>query len=118
MGATSAFSDLIVDCDDRGAIWMGNRISLVASDAISTAFHFDIQLGRLLVTTGTGLLSHGAVELDRCIQQLFEGLYFPVPSELEEYLIPVGDQEIHIKVQCDLVDFAGLRGWEARDESG
>ena len=115
-GATSAFGDLIVDCDDRGAIWMGNRISFVASDAISTAFHFDIQLGRLLVTTGTGLLSHGAVELDRRIQQLFEGLYFPVPSELEEYLIPVGDQEIHIKVQCDLVDFAGLRGWEAREE--
>ena len=117
-GATSAFGDVIVDCDDRGAIWMGNRVSLVASDAISTAFHFDIQLGRLLVTTGTGLLSHGAVELDRRIQQLFKGLYFPVPSELEEYLIPVGDQEIHIKVQCDLVDFAGLRGWEAREESG
>ena len=116
-GATLAFGDLIVDCDDRGAIWMGNRISLVASDAISTAFHFDIQLGRLLVTTGTGLLSHGAVELDRRIQQLFEGLYFPIPSELEEYLIPVGDQEIHIRVQCDLVDFAGLRGWEAREES-
>ena len=47
-GASSAFGDLIVDCDDRGAVWMGNRISLVASDAISTAFHFDIQLGRLL----------------------------------------------------------------------
>ena len=116
-GAASAFGDLIVDCDDRGAIWMGNRISLVASDAISTAFHFDIQLGRLLVTTGTGLLSHGAVELKRRIQQLFEGLYFPVPSELEEYLVPVGDQEIHIKVQCDLVDFAGSRGWEAREDS-
>ena len=117
-GASLAFGDLIVDCDDRGAIWMGNRISLVASDAISTAFHFDIQLARLLVTTGTGLLSHGAVELNRPIQQIFKGLYFPVPSELEEYLVPVGDQEIHIRVQCDLVDFAGSRGWEAREESG
>ena len=117
-GASSAFRDLIVDCDDRGAMWMGNRISLVASDAISTAFHFDILLSRLLVTTGTGALSHGAVELKRPIQQLFEGLYFPVPSDLEEYLVPVGDQEIHIKVQCDLVDFAGSRGWEAREESG
>ena len=115
-GASLAFGDLIVDCDDRGAIWMGNRISLVASDAISTAFHFDIQLDRLLVTTGTGSLSHGAVELNRPIHQVFEGLYFPVPSELEEYLVPVGDQEIHIRVQCDLVDFAGSRGWEAREE--
>ncbi len=89
-GASSAFGDLIVDCDDRGAVWMGNRISLVASDAISTAFHFDIQLGRLLVTTGSGLLSHGAVELNSPIHQIFGGLYFPVPSELEEYLVPVG----------------------------
>ena len=116
-GASSAFGDLIVDCDDRGAIWMGNRISLVASDAISTAFHFDIQLDRLLVTMGTGLLSHGAVELTRPIQQIFEGLYFPIPSDLEEYLVPVGDQEVHIKVQCDLVDFAGSRGWAAREET-
>ena len=117
-GASSAFGDVIVDCDDLGAIWMGNRISLVASDAISTAFHFDVQLDRLLVTSGTGLLSHGAVELNRPIQQLFQGLYFPVPSELEEYLVPVGDQKIRIRVQCDLVDFAGSRGWEAREETG
>ena len=117
-GASAAFGDLIVDCDDRGAVWMGNKISLVASDAISTAFHFDIQLDRLLVTTGSGLLSHGAVELNRPIQQIFGGLYFPVPDELEEYLVPVGNQEIHIRVQCDLVDFAGSRGWEAREEPG
>ena len=115
-GASLAFGDLIVDLDDRGAIWMGNRISLVASDAISTAFHFDIQLRRLLVATGTGLLSHGAVDLDRPIQRIFGGLYFPVPSELEEYLVPTGNQELHIRVQCDLVDFAGSRGWEAREE--
>ena len=117
-GASLAFGDLIVDLDDRGAMWMGNRISLMASDAISTAFHFDIQLRRLLVTTGTGLLSHGAVDLGRRIQQIFGGLYFPVPIELEQYLVPIGDQEIHIRVQCDLVDFAGSRGWEAREESG
>ena len=115
-GASLAFGDLIVDLDDRGAIWMGNRISLVASDAISTAFHFDIQLGRLLVTTGTESLSHGAVDLKRPIQRIFGGLYFPIPPELQEYLVPAGDQEIHIRVQCDLVDFAGSRGWEAREE--
>ena len=114
--ASMAFGDLIVDLDDHGAIWMGNRISLVASDAISTAFHFDVQLRRLLVTSGTGLLSHGAVDLGRPIQRLFGGLYFPIPSELEEYLVPAGDQKIHIRVQCDLVDFAGSRGWEAREE--
>ena len=115
-GASMAFGDLIVDLDDHGAIWMGNRISLVASDAISTAFHFDIQLRRLLVTSGAGLLSHGAVDLGRPIQRIFGGLYFPIPSELEEYLVPAGDLEIHIRVQCDLVDFAGSRGWEAREE--
>ena len=113
-----AYGDVIVDLDERGGVWTGNRILLVASDAISTAFQFEILLDRLLVATGTGLLSQGAVVLDRPIQQLFEGLYFPVPPELEEHLVPEGDQRIPVEVLCDWIDFAGSRSWKAREELG
>ena len=114
--ASEAYGDVIVNGDDRGAVWTGNKILLVASDAISTAFQFEIRLDRLLVASGGGSLSQGAVVVDRRIQQLFSGLYFPIPCELEEYLVPVGDQEIRIEVRSDLLDFAGARSWEAREK--
>ena len=113
--AAAAYGDVIIDCDDRGAVWMGSRILLVASDAISTAFHFEITLDHLLVEAGSGVLSQGAVVVERPIQQLFGGLYFPIPRDVESHLVPVGDQKILIKVLCDWLDFAGSRGWEARD---
>ena len=114
--ASQAYGDVIVDLEELGAVWAGNRILLVASDAISTAFQFQILLDRLLVAAGNGSLSQGAVVLDRPIQQLFEGLYFPIPAELEEHLVPVGDQRIPVEVLCDWLDFAGSRSWKAREE--
>ena len=114
--AADAYGDLIVDSDDRGAVWTGNKILLVASDAISTAFQFEVRLDRLLLALEGNSLAQGAVMLARPIQQLFEGLYFPIPVELEEHLVPVGDQEIRIEVRCDWIDFAGSRGWQAREE--
>ena len=114
--ASEAYGDVIVDSDDRGAVWTGNRILLVASDSISTAFQFEVVLDRLLVAVGSDSLSQGAVVLQRPIQQLFGGLYFPIPSALEEHLVPVGDQKICIEVNCDLLDFAGSRAWTAREE--
>ena len=114
--ASEAYGDVIVDSDDRGAVWTGNRILLVASDSISTAFQFEVVLDRLLVAVGSDSLSQGAVVLQRPIQQLFGGLYFPIPSALEEHLVPVGDKKICIEVNCDLLDFAGSRAWTAREE--
>ena len=114
--ASEAYGDVIMDSDDRGAVWTGNKILLVASDGISTAFQFEVVLDRLLVAAGSESLSHGATVLQRPIQQLFEGLYFPIPTTLEEYLVPVGNQTICIQVNCDLLDFAGSRAWKARQE--
>ena len=115
--ASEAYGDVIVDSDDRGAVWTGNRILLVASDAISTAFQFEVVLDRLLVAAGSESLSQGAVVLQRPIQQLFRGLYFPIPTALEEHLVPVDDKKICIEVNCDLLDFAGSRAWKAREEA-
>ena len=113
--ASVAYGDMIIASDDHGAVWMGNKILLVASDAISTAFQFEIRLDELMVDVGTGSLSQGAAVIDRSVQQFFGGLYFPLPTELEQHLVPQGRQEIRIEVRCDWLDFAGSRSWEARE---
>ena len=102
---SEAYGDVIVASDDYGAVWMGNKVLLLASDGVSTAFQFEVRLDRLLLTADANSLSQGAVAIDGSIQQLFGGLYFPLPSELEEHLVPVGDQVIRIEVLCDWLDF-------------
>ena len=113
--ASVAYGDVIVASEDHGAVWMGNKILLLASDGLSSAFQFEVRLDRLLLTADATSLSQGAVAIESSIQQLFEGLYFPLPSELEEYLVPSGNQEIRIEVLCDWLDFASSRSWEARE---
>ena len=112
---SEAYGDVIVASDDHGAVWMGNKVLLLASDGVSSAFQFEVRLDRLLLTADAKSLSQGAVAIDGSIQQLFGGLYFPLPFELEEHLVPVGDQEIRIEVLCDWLDFASSRSWEARE---
>lgn len=114
--ASEAYGDLIIASDDHGAVWVGNKVLLVASDGISTAFQIEIKLDQLLIVPGADSLSQGAVEIDRSIQQLFEGLYFPLPRDLEGILVPVGDQKIRVEVWCDWLDFAGSRSWTARED--
>ena len=113
--ASEAYGDVIVSSDDHGAVWMGNKILLVASDGLSTAFQFEIRLDQLMVDSATGSLTQGAVAIERSVQQLFGGLYFPLPAELEQHLVPVGNEEIRIEVRCDWLDFAGSRSWNARE---
>ena len=113
--ASIAYGDVIVASDDHGAVWMGNKILLLASDGLSSAFQFEVRLDRLLLTADATSLSQGAVAIESSIQQLFEGLYFPLPPELEDFLVPTGNQEIRIEVLCDWLDFASSRSWEARE---
>ena len=113
--ASVAYGDVIVASDDHGAVWMGNKILLLASDGLSSAFQFEVRLDRLLLTADATSLSQGAVAIEGAIRQLFGGLYFPLPPELEDYLVPTGNQEIRIEVLCDWLDFASSRSWEARE---
>jgi hypothetical protein len=64
-----------------------------------------------------GLVAGGAAEVEQPMQALFNGLYFPVPPQLETFLVPSGDQEIRIEVRCDWIDFTSARSWEARAEA-
>ena len=104
--ATAAYGDVIQQCDTRAAVWAGNKLLFVASDAISTAFQYEIRLERLVTTSSeAGPVAGGAAEIPRPLQALFSGLYFPIPEPLEEYLVPHGGGEVRIEVRCDWIDF-------------
>jgi molecular chaperone HtpG len=116
--ATEAYGDVIQQCEGRGAVWAGNKIMLIASDLISTSFQFEVRLDQLIATQGPdGPVSGGAVELAQPLQGLFDGLYFPVPPELETFLVPEGNREVRIEVRCDWIDFTSARAWEPAQES-
>jgi molecular chaperone HtpG len=111
--ATEAYGDVIQQCDGRGAVWAGNKIMLIASDLISTSFQFEVRLDQLITTAGPdGPAAGGAVELVQPLQGLFDGLYFPIPAELEPFLVPSGNREVRIEVRCDWIDFTSARAWE------
>jgi molecular chaperone HtpG len=115
--AASVYGDVIQQCEGRGAVWAGNKIMLIASDLISTAFQFEVRLDELITTEGSGgLAAGGAVELEQPLQGLFDGLYFPVPVELEPFLVPSDGREIRIEVRCDWIDFTSARSWEPAAE--
>ena len=116
--ATEAYGDVIQQCEGRGAVWAGNKIMLIASDLISTSFQFEVRLDQLITTGGSdGPVAGGAVEITQPLQGLFDGLYFPLPAELEPYLVPVGNREVRIEVRCDWIDFSSARAWEPADQS-
>ncbi|MCW3033357.1 MAG: hypothetical protein JWM60_1702 [Solirubrobacterales bacterium] len=117
--AASVYGDVIQQCEGRGGVWAGNKIMLIASDLISTAFQFEVRLDELITTEGSdGLSAGGAVELTQPLQALFDGLYFPVPVELEPFLVPADGREVRIEVRCDWIDFTSARSWEPADEAG
>jgi len=113
--ASIAYGDVIQQCDSRGAVWAGNKILLVASDSISTAFELEVRLDHIIATDGSSGSSGGAAELDRPLQALFGGLYFPVPEALEPSLVPTESKEVRIEVRCDWIDFTSARAWEAQE---
>ncbi|MGO9583578.1 MAG: ATP-binding protein [Acidimicrobiales bacterium] len=116
--ATEAYGDVIQQCEGRGAVWAGNKVMLIASDLISTSFQFEVRLDQLITTVGAdGPVAGGAVEIAQPLQGLFDGLYFPLPDELEPYLVPVGNREVRIEVRCDWIDFTSARAWEPATQS-
>jgi hypothetical protein len=115
--AAVAFGDMIKECDGRGVLWGGNKILFVASDNISSSFHFEIRLDHLIVTQGDGGQStvEGAREINRPLQEMNEGLYFPIPEQLEPVLVPDGDREVRIEVSSgEWIDTETANVWRSR----
>ena len=111
-GAYKAYGDLLQPCESRGLVWAGNKITYVASDTISAAFQYEIRLDELVTIDLTGeRRAEGAVELSQALQELFGGIYFPIPEPLEQFLVPKGDQEIRLELYCDWIDMTTSKHW-------
>ena len=86
--AAKVYGDVIQQCDARGVIWGGNKITFIASDEVSTAFEFEVRLDRLISTAEGIVATGGAEEILQPLQSLFEGLYFAIPESLQPSLVP------------------------------
>jgi hypothetical protein len=114
--AFKAYGDLLPECDSRGLVWVGNRITYNLSDTVSTAFQYEIRVDEVVAADVDGVRrAEGAVELDRPLQELFEGLYFPIPHPLVRFLVPQGEQEIRLELHCDWLDMRTARHWVAEE---
>lgn len=110
--ANRAYGDLLQECDSRGVHWGGNKIQYVASDTVSAAFQYEILLDEVIATEVNGeLRGEGAAALDRPLQEMYGGLYFPIPLALERFLVPHGDTEIRLQLTCDWFDMRTAKHW-------
>ena len=110
--AFKAYGDLLPPCENRGVVWAGNKITYVASDAVSAAFQYEIWLDKLVVTKSNGYKhAEGAIELHKSLQTIFDGIYFPIPAPLEPFLVPAGDEKIPLELYCEWIDMATAKHW-------
>lgn len=112
--AFKAYGDLLPECESRGVVWAGNKITYVASDAVSASFQYEIRLDEIVGAQIDGKSrAEGALPLQRPFQQMFEGVYFPIPQPLEQYLVPKGNGEIRLELHCDWIDMRTAKHWAA-----
>lgn len=116
--AFAAYGDLLPECESRGVVWAGNKILYVASDTVSAAFQYEIRLDEVVAAVVNGSQrAEGALPLERPLQQMFDGLYFPIPAALERYLVPNHDGEIRIELHCDWIDVRTAKHWVPSERS-
>ena len=113
-----AYGDLLPECESRGVVWAGNKILYVVSDTVSAAFQYEIRLDEVVAADVNGeLRAEGALPLERPLQHMYAGLYFPVPATLEPFLIPRGDAEIRLELHCDWIDMRTAKHWTSKEEA-
>ena len=79
--AFKAYGDLLPECDSHCVVWVGNKMTFVASDDVSAQFRYVITLDEIVAVEVGGILRAGGVlELDRPLQEMYEGVYFSDPS--------------------------------------
>lgn len=114
--AFSAYGDLLPECESRGVVWAGNKILYVASDAVSAAFQYEIRLDEVVTANLNGVIrAEGAIQLERPLQEMYGGIYFPIPTPLEPFLVPQGNEEIRLDLHCDWIDTRTAKHWMPKD---
>ena len=112
--AFSAYGDLLPECESRGVVWAGNKILYVASDGVSASFQYEIRLDEIVMADVDGSpRAEGALPLNQPFQEMYGGVYFPIPGPLEPYLVPKGDGEIRLELHCDWIDMRTAKQWAA-----
>ena len=116
--AFKAYGDLLPECDSHGVVWVGNRVTFVASDDVSAQFQYQIVLDEIVAAEVDGVLrAEGVFELDRPLQGMFGGVYFPIPAGLERYLVPAGNEKIRLDLHCEWIDMRTAKSWEADEDA-
>ena len=59
--------------------------------------------------------AEGALELDRELQEMYGGIYFPVPAPLEPFIVPKGEEELRLELHCDWIDTRTAKHWAAKE---
>ena len=115
--AYRAYGDLLPEFDSRGVVWAGNKIEYVASDAVSAALSYEIRLDEVVTVNLNGVMrAEGATQLERPFHEMYGGIYFPIPTPLEPFLVPRGDAEIRLELMpCNLIDMRTTKHWSARE---
>jgi molecular chaperone HtpG len=115
-GAFKAYGDLLPECESRGVVWAGNKITYVASDTVSAAFQYEIRLDEVVAASLNGVLrAEGAIQLQQPLQEMNDGIYFPIPAPLEHFLVPEGDAEIRLELHCDWIDMRTAKHWTPKE---
>ncbi len=116
--AFSAYGDLLPGFESRGVVWAGNKIEYVTSDTVSAAFRYEIHLDEVVAVTLNGVTrAEGAIQLEQPLQEMYEGLYFPIPNSIESFLVPKGEAEIRLELHCELFDIRTARHWTPKEPS-
>ena len=114
--AFNAYGDLLTGCDTHGVVWIGNKMTFVGSDEVSAQFQYEIRLDEIVaVDVGGRSRAEGALELDRPLQEMFGGIYFPIPMVLETFLVPNDNEEIRLDLHCEWIDMRTKKLWEAEN---
>lgn len=112
--AFRAYGDLIPELESRSVVWTGNKIEYVVSDTVSAVFRYEIRLDEVVAVTSEGVTrAAGVVQLDQPLQEMYGGIYFPIPEIIEPFLVPRGDAGIRIELFCELFDIRTARHWTA-----
>ena len=114
--AFDAYGDLLPAYENQGVVWCGNKITYVASDAVSAAFQYEVRLDEIVCVENEGQArTEGAIALERPIYEAFGGIYFPIPAALKRFLVPTGNQEIRLQLFCEWFDIKTARQWRPRE---
>jgi len=55
--------------------------------------------------------AEGAIQLEQPLQEVYDGIYFPIPKPLENFIVPKGDEEIRLELHCDWIDMRTAKHW-------